>query len=111
LIIGSTRQFAGYDKSSSYEGIQKLLQQATALIPSLAQLHVLRCYAGLRPSSPDGLPILGRAPKLPGFVIASGHEGDGIALSPITGKHIADLITGHITEEELAPFSPQRFKN
>ncbi len=110
LVIGSTRQFAGYDRSSSYQGIQTLLQQAATLMPVLADLHVLRCYAGLRPSSPDGLPILGRLPELPGFVIASGHEGDGIALSPITGQHIADLITGQITEEELAPFSPQRFR-
>ena len=70
---------------------------------------MLRAYAGLRPSSPDGLPILGRSPERPGFILATGHEGDGIALSPITGKRIADLLTGHISEAELAPFSPQRF--
>jgi sarcosine oxidase subunit beta len=88
-----------------------LLRQTAALIPTLAKLHVLRFYAGLRPSSPDGLPVLGRSPELPGFILAAGHEGDGIALSPITGKHIADLITGQITDAELAPFSPQRFRN
>lgn len=109
LLVGSTRQFAGYDRSNSYQGIQALLGQTTTLIPAAAKLHVLRFYAGLRPASPDGLPILGRSPELPGFVIATGHEGDGIALSPITGKHIADLLTGQITEAELAPFSPQRF--
>ncbi len=109
LVIGSTRQFADYDRSSSYQGIQTLLQQATTFMPLLANLHVLRSYAGLRPSSPDGLPILGRSSELPGFVIACGHEGDGIALSPITGQRIAALITGQITETEMAPFSPQRF--
>jgi len=87
------------------------LQQTAALFPILTKLHVLRFYAGLRPSTPDGLPILGRSPELPGFVIASGHEGDGIALSPITGKRIADLITGQISDAELAPFSLQRFRN
>jgi len=109
LIIGSTRQFAGYDRSTSYPGAQTLLRQTAALVPILPKLHVLRFYAGLRPSSPDGLPILGRSSELPGFILATGHEGDGIALSPITGKHIADLITGQIAEAELAPFSPQRF--
>jgi sarcosine oxidase subunit beta len=111
LVVGSTRQFAGYDRSTSYQGVETLLRQTAALIPTLAKLHVLRFYAGLRPSSPDGLPVLGRSPELPGFILAAGHEGDGIALSPITGKHIADLITGQITDAELAPFSPQRFRN
>ncbi|MCP4416859.1 MAG: FAD-binding oxidoreductase [Chloroflexi bacterium] len=109
LVIGSTREFSGYARQSSYRGMHKLVQQVATLIPVVAKLHVLRFYAGLRPSTPDGLPILGRAPELPGFVIAAGHEGDGIALSPITGKSIAELITNQISEETLAPFSPKRF--
>ena len=109
LLIGSTREFAGYDRGSTYPGMQALLQQTVRLIPAAARRHVLRSYAGLRPSTPDGLPILGPAPELPGFIFANGHEGDGIALSPITGKRIADLLTGRITEADLAPFSPQRF--
>ncbi|MCP4359525.1 MAG: FAD-binding oxidoreductase, partial [Chloroflexi bacterium] len=109
LVIGSTREFSGYARQSSYRGMHKLVQQTAMLIPASSKLHVLRFYAGLRPSTPDGLPILGRTPELPGFVIASGHEGDGIALSPITGKSIADLIIGQITEEALVSFSPKRF--
>ncbi len=111
LVIGSTRQFAGYNRSSSFHGIQKLAQLTTTLIPAVGKLHVLRSYSGLRPASPDGLPILGRAAELPGFVLAAGHEGDGIALSPITGQYIADLISGQLSEEALVPFSPQRFSN
>ena len=79
------------------------------LIPAAAQCHILRLYAGLRPCTPDGLPILGRAPEVPGFIFANGHEGDGVALSPITGKHIADLLTGRIDEDALVDFSPVRF--
>lgn len=109
LLVGSTREFAGFDPSSSYQGIQALLNEVTRLIPAATRRHVLRFYAGLRPASPDGLPILGRWPELPGFVLATGHEGDGIALSPITGKRIADLLAGQITEEVLAPFAPGRF--
>jgi sarcosine oxidase subunit beta len=97
LLVGSTREFAGYDRSSSYEGMQALLH------------HITRFYAGLRPASSDGLPILGRSSQVPGFVLANGHEGDGIALSPVTGKRIADLLTGKITEDLLAPFAPGRW--
>jgi len=109
LLIGSTREFSGYDRSSTYPGMEALMAQTARLIPAAANLHILRFYAGLRPSTPDGLPILGRAPELPGFVFANGHEGDGVALAPITGKHIADLLTGRISEQALAPFSPGRF--
>jgi sarcosine oxidase subunit beta len=109
LIVGSTRQFSGFDRGSSFQGMQVLVQKATALMPVMAKLHLLRFYAGLRPSTPDGLPILGRSLELPGFIIASGHEGDGIALSPITGKSIAGLIAGRISDDDLAPFSPARF--
>lgn len=109
LLIGSTREFADYDRSSTYAGMQALLEQTARLIPAAAKRHVLRFYAGLRPSTPDGLPILGHAPEQPGFVFANGHEGDGVALAPITGKSIADLLTGRITADELAPFAPTRF--
>ncbi len=110
LLIGSTREFAAYDRSSTYGGIQALLEQTMRLIPTASRLHVLRFYAGLRPSTPDGLPILGRASELPSFVLANGHEGDGVALSPITGKYIADLLTERITIDDLVAFSPQRFE-
>lgn len=109
LLLGSTREFAGFDRHSTYRALHELTCQVTRLVPALAHVHVLRFYAGLRPSTADGLPILGRAPELPGFIIAAGHEGDGIALSPITGKTIAGLITGDIPDEELAPFSLSRF--
>ncbi len=109
LLIGSTREFAEYDRSSTFDGMQALMTQTARLIPPAANLHVLRFYAGLRPSTPDGLPILGRAPELPGFVCANGHEGDGVALSPITGKYIADLLTDRMNAADLAVFLPDRF--
>ncbi|MFQ5858066.1 MAG: NAD(P)/FAD-dependent oxidoreductase [Anaerolineae bacterium] len=109
LLLGSTREFAGFDRRSTDRGIHELLRQTSALIPAIGNIHVLRFYAGLRPSTPDGLPILGRSPELPGFIIASGHEGDGIALSPITGKTIAELVIGEIADEKLAHFSLSRF--
>jgi len=109
LLIGSTREFSGYDRNSTYPGMEALMEQTARLIPAAANRHILRFYAGLRPSTPDGLPILGRAPELPGFIFANGHEGDGVALSPITGRHIADLLTERISEKDLIAFSPERF--
>lgn len=110
LLVGSTREFVGYDRRSTYRAIQELVRQVTALVPALERVHVLRFYAGLRPTTPDGLPLLGRSPGCPGFIIAAGHEGDGIALAPVTGRYIADLITGQIDDEALAPFALSRFQ-
>ena len=109
LLIGSTREFAGFDRRSTYRAIQELMRQPVELLPSVSGIHVIRAFAGLRPATPDGLPILGQSPDLPGFITASGHEGDGVALSPITGKTIAELVVGKVDEEKLTPFSSSRF--
>ncbi len=109
-MIGSTREFSAYDRSSTDDGMQALMAQTVRLIPVAANRHVLRFYAGLRPSTPDGLPIFGRAPGLPGFVYANGHEGDGVALAPITGRLIADLLTARISPGDLSTFRPDRFQ-
>ncbi len=111
LLIGATREFVGFDLRSTYQGIEGLLQHFAAVIPLASNLHILRSYSGLRPSSPDGLPIIGRSPDLPNFMIASGHEGDGIILSPITGKLIADLYLGIGDETLLDSFALSRFMN
>lgn len=85
LLIGSTREFVGWDKSTTPLGIQTIVRHATRIMPSLEKLHAIRTFAGLRPYTPDGLPFLGQAPGWENVYIAAGHEGDGIALSPITG--------------------------
>ena len=73
------------------------------------KLKIIRVFAGLRPYTPDGLPILGRVPVLDGFVMAAGHEGDGIALAPITGEIIADLIVYNKTRFALKEYNLARF--
>ena len=92
LLIGSTREFAGYNRSVTPEGIRTILKHATALVPIIGELNIIRSFAGLRPYTPDGMPKLGRVDSVEGFIVAAGHEGDGIALSPITGFLIAELI-------------------
>ena len=80
-----------------------------AVLPGLSDLNVIRSFAGLRPYTPDGLPILGPVEGVDGFVMAAGHEGDGIALSPITGELVAQYIAEGRTEIPLDPFRLERF--
>lgn len=109
LLIGSTREFIGVDRRSTYRGIQALARQITSVLPPVADLHLIRTFAGFRPSTPDGLPIIDRYEKLPGFITAAGHEGDGISLSAITGKLVADLVLGEVDKEKLSSLSLERF--
>ncbi len=109
FIVGSTREQAGFDRQSSYAGISELSRQMVEVAPALANVHIIRAYAGLRPITPDGLPIIGRVPQLPGFIIAAGHGGDGLALSAVTGEIISQIFNGTAKPDTLASFSPSRF--
>ena len=75
----------------------------------MKDVHFIRTFAGLRPSTADGMPVIGEVPGFPGFFMAAGHEGDGIALAPITGKVVADIVEGRKPEFSLESFRPGRF--
>ena len=77
--------------------------------PALKDLCFIRTFAGLRPYTPDGLPLIGPVEGLEGFYMAAGHEGDGIALSPITGKLLAEQIVYGEPSYSLRDFDPNRF--
>lgn len=109
LLIGGCREFAGYDKKTTYEALKAILTHATRHVPLLRGIHVIRSFAGLRPYTPDGLPILGPVREVEGFIMAAGHEGDGIALSPITGKIISDLVVDGKSDIDVKPLSLDRF--
>ena len=72
---------------------------------------MIRAYAGLRPYTSDGLPILGKVDAIEGFIMAAGHGGDGIALSMITGQIIEKIITGGVSDVPLEPLALKRFQN
>ena len=80
ILIGSTREFVGFDKHTTYEGIRTIASNIVRVIPKIENLHMIRAFAGLRPHTPDGLPILGKVESIDGFIMAAGHEGDGITL-------------------------------
>jgi sarcosine oxidase subunit beta len=109
LLLGSTREFVGFDTGNTLAAIRKIITEAAARLPALASFQIIRTFAGLRPWTPDGLPILGPVSKLDSFVMAAGHEGDGIALSAITGELMADSLLNKKPAIRLDRFSPDRF--
>jgi sarcosine oxidase subunit beta len=110
ILIGSTREFAGFDCRTTFDGIRMIASRIAPVIPTLKRVPVIRTFGGLRPYTPDGLPILGKVAGLEGFIMAAGHEGDGIALSAITGELIADLIATGRTQFPLDAFRLERFQ-
>jgi glycine oxidase len=109
VLIGSTVQEAGFDKTVDPSTIQKLHQAAANLIPAIGEARIAEAWAGLRPGSPDNLPILG-AGSLPGTYVATGHFRNGILLAPITAVAMAELIQGKQPRVDLRPFAPSRFR-
>jgi sarcosine oxidase subunit beta len=110
LLIGGSREFAGYDVTTSCAVLHEIAHTAVRLFPVLAGVALIRAFAGLRPFTRDGKPILGAVPERPGLYLAAGHEGDGIALGPITGQIMADVVTLRTTGWDLSPFVLSRFQ-
>ena len=109
ILVGTTVEEAGFDKRTDVATIQRLHHAAITLVPELKNARILEDWAGLRPGTPDALPILG-ATATPGYYVATGHFRDGILLAPITARVIADLIAGVPPAHDLTPFSPARFR-
>jgi glycine/D-amino acid oxidase-like deaminating enzyme len=107
LLIGSSREFAGWDHSVDPRTRARMIARACAYVPALAGLQALRTWTGFRPATPDSLPLVGEWE--PGLWIAAGHEGLGITTSLATGQLIAELILGRAPTLDAAPFAPRRF--
>jgi glycine oxidase len=108
ILVGTTVEEAGFDKRTDLATIQRLHKSAITLVPKLADAKILEDWAGLRPGTPDALPILGPT-ATPGYYVATGHFRDGILLAPITAQVMADVITETNCKYDLTPFSPARF--
>jgi glycine oxidase len=109
VLVGSTEENVGFDKRTTAEAIGDLLRFALALVPGLSSAPVERCWAGLRPGTPDGLPIIGRAPDLDNLFVAAGHFRAGIQLSPATALLLEELLLGRKLSVPLEPFRLDRF--
>ena len=109
-LLGSTMEHAGFDARVTAEGQAAILAGARQLMPALAR-QVSSGWAGLRPVTPDGLPLVGPDPEIDGLWYATGHGRNGILLAALTGDVIADLITTGTTEVDLSLFRPDRFSD
>lgn len=107
-LAGSTMEYAGFDASVTEAGQRRILASARLLCPPLGVGTPLRSWAGLRPVTPDGLPLIGRAPDVDGLWYATGHGRNGILLAGVTGLAMAQMIAGEAAPDELAAAAPGR---
>jgi glycine oxidase len=107
--VGTTVEEAGYDARPTAAGIGRLLALAPRLVPKFADATFTAAWAGLRPGTADGLPLIGRLPGWHGVTMAAGHFRDGILLAPITGELVADLLANRRPRLPVDDFDPGRF--
>ena len=108
ILVGSTLEDVGFQSQPTAAGVRGLLDFALSFAPSLADLPVERCWAGLRPGTADGLPYLGPLPGLTNGFIAAGHYRAGLHLSPLTAILMGQLIRGENPQFDLSPFRVDR---
>ncbi len=108
LIAGSTLEYAGFDKQVTERGIRSIQEGVREFCSATGSLSVERCWAGLRPDTPDHLPILGPTP-IPGLYMATGHFRSGVLLAPLTGRLAGDWVLGRESGVDLRPFRISRF--
>lgn len=101
LLIGGSREFQGFQKSVDSEVLSAIAMHASRIAPALKNIRIIRSMVGFRPFTGDGLPVIDESQEVKGFVIAAGHEGDGIALAPITGILVASLVEDHSNYKDL----------
>ncbi len=106
--IGSTEVDAGFDRRTTSEGISSLLRFALDLAPGLADSEVERTWAGLRPATPNRLPILGQLPNLENAFVATGHFRAGLQLSAATAMVMSQLIRGEQSQIDWRRFDRRR---
>jgi glycine oxidase len=108
IVVGSTIESAGFEKNITAGGIEKILSAATELVPELARAEIIETWSGLRPGTPDQLPILGPG-DIEGLVFATGHYRNGILLAPVTARLIGEWVAERRTHLDWETFSPLRF--
>jgi glycine/D-amino acid oxidase-like deaminating enzyme len=109
VIVGSTRERCGFDPAIDDDLARAVQERAARLVPEVAGLTPDSTWVGFRPWLPDGLPAIGASRAADGLWVGTGHEGAGIQLGPITGRVLAQAITGEPPDVDLSAFDPDRF--
>lgn len=108
-IGGSTMENSGFEVEVTGAGVKKVRHAAEEICPQLSAAPAPTAWAGLRPITPDMLPILGHDPEHPSVIYACGHSRNGVLMAPLTGDVVADLATGAALSHDLTQFRPGRF--
>jgi glycine oxidase len=108
-ILGSTMERVGFNSSVTEAGVASIVRSAVAVLPALTSSPVTRTWAGLRPMSPDGRPVVGRDPVVNGLLYATGHGRNGVLLAALTGDVIGELIATGTTAVDIASWKVDRF--
>lgn len=110
LVVGATNEDAGFDMSNTPAGLGRLLSEAQQISSHTGNYPIREIWTGLRPATPDGLPILGPS-AIPGVCYATGHYRNGVLLAPVTASIISELVENGRTTQSIEPYSPSRFQN
>lgn len=108
VLAGATVERVGFQKEVTAEAVHNLTGAAIRLVPALGQARFVEAWSGLRPGTPDGLPLLGPTAAARGLLFAAGHYRNGVLLTPVTARLVADCVTD-TSWRDLSPFSPDRF--
>jgi glycine oxidase len=109
VLVGATVEDVGFDERSTEEGVRSLLASGVDLLPELATTAVEEVRIGLRPATPDELPLIGPSSTMSRVFYATGHFRNGILLAPLTAQAIADLVLDGRERAEIVPVRPSRF--
>jgi glycine oxidase len=109
ILLGTTAEYRGYEKAVTAKGLQSILENTVRLVPQVGDGRFLRAWSGLRPDTPDHLPLLGYG-EAENLVFATGHFRNGILLAPVTAEIVSDLILKGATSRPLEAYRPTRFK-
>lgn len=111
VVVGATREDdAGFDPRLTAAGVHEVLSEALRVAPGLGEATLLWQRVGLRPATPDGLPVLGQVPGQEGIYLATGHGASGLQLGPYSGALVADLVLGRAPSIDLFPYAVDRFR-
>lgn len=108
-VLGSTMERVGFDPAVTNEGLAQIFRSTVDLFPALASLPVQRMWAGLRPVTPDGAPIVGRDPELEGLWYATGHGRNGVLLAALTGDIVGHWLAGEPSDIDVSSWAVERF--
>ena len=108
VVVGATVEDRGFDLRVTAGGIHELLREAYRALPEIAELELVECMAGVRPTTPDNAPVVG-ATGVDGLLVAGGHHRNGVLLAPVTADAIAGILRGEEQPSAIEALSPTRF--